>query len=113
MEDQAQGKRAALVLGFLLARDLRDFLGSADRAADALGPTHLFTEQVDLDALRQKIANNQLGGKALAMVRTTTEEVVRGGNLAALNYRFEPMGPYPAGASAHATGQRRSGQGAS
>jgi len=35
------------------------------------------------------------------MVRTTTEEVVRGGNLAALNYRFEPMGPYPTGASAH------------
>jgi hypothetical protein len=40
-------------------------------------------KQVDLEILRQKIAN-YVGSRGLEMVKTTTDEVVKVGNLAAL-----------------------------
>jgi hypothetical protein len=53
-------------------------------------------KEVDLDALREKIARH-VSRKGLAMVKTTTEEVVKVGNLAALKYLFELIGVYPGG----------------
>lgn len=53
-------------------------------------------KQIDLEALREKIARH-VSRKSLAMVRTTTEEVVKVGNLAALKYLFELIGVYPSG----------------
>jgi hypothetical protein len=57
-------------------------------------------KEIDLEALRERIARH-VSRKGLAMVKTTTEEVVKVGNLAALKYLFELIGVYP-GASASA-----------
>jgi hypothetical protein len=51
-------------------------------------------KQVDLEILRRKIAN-YVGSRGLEMVKTTTDEVVKVGNLAALKYLFELIGVYP------------------
>jgi hypothetical protein len=51
-------------------------------------------KQVDLEALRQKIAKH-VGGRSLPMVKTATNEVVKTGNIAALKYLFELIGLYP------------------
>jgi hypothetical protein len=56
---------------------------------------------VDLDALRQRITN-QVGGKAVEMVKTATEECAKVGNLSALKYLFEVIGLYPPSATANA-----------
>jgi len=58
-------------------------------------------KQVDLDSLRQKIANH-VGEKTMAMLRTTTDECVKVGNLSAMKYLFEVIGLYPASATANA-----------
>jgi hypothetical protein len=58
-------------------------------------------KQVDLDSLRQKIANH-VGGKTMAMLRTTTDECVKVGNLSAIKYLFEVIGLCPASATANA-----------
>jgi len=56
-------------------------------------------KQVDLDALRRKIAN-LVGNKALLMVKTSTDEAVKVGDLSAMKYLFELIGLYPASADA-------------
>jgi hypothetical protein len=53
--------------------------------------------------LRQKIANH-VGGRGMAMVKTTTEEVIKVGNLSALKYLFEVIGLYPPAAGSSAEG---------
>ena len=53
------------------------------------------SKQVDLDALRRKIAN-YVGAKALPMVKTATDEAVKVGNLQSLKYLFELIGLHPA-----------------
>lgn len=54
-------------------------------------------KQVDLEVLRHKIVNF-VGGKALAMVKATTEEAVKVGDLSAMKYLFELIGLHPAAA---------------
>jgi hypothetical protein len=51
-------------------------------------------KQVDLEALRQKIAN-YVGSKGFQMVKTTTEDAMKVGNLSSLKYLFEMIGLYP------------------
>ncbi len=58
-------------------------------------------KQVDLDALRQKVVNH-VGGKTMAMLKTTTDECVKVGNLSAMKYLFEVIGLYPPSAAADA-----------
>lgn len=64
--------------------------GQSGRSAGCAGSR----KQVDLDALRQKIAN-YVGSKGLEMVRTATDEAVKVGNLSSLKYLFEMIGLYP------------------
>lgn len=56
-------------------------------------------KQVDLDGLRRKIAN-YVGGKALLMVKTSTDEAVKVGDLSAMKYLFELIGLHPASPNA-------------
>ena len=56
-------------------------------------------KQVDLDALRRRIANC-VGAKALQMVKTSRDEAVKVGDLSAMKYLFELIGLYPASANA-------------
>lgn len=56
-------------------------------------------KQIDLDVLRQKIAN-YVGAKALLMVKTATEEAVKVSDLSAMKYLFELIGLHPAIVSA-------------
>jgi hypothetical protein len=56
-------------------------------------------KQVDLEALRQKIAN-YVGSNGFEMVRAATEEAVKVGNLSSLKYLFEMIGLYPSTATA-------------
>jgi len=65
-------------------------------------------KQVDLDGLRRKIAN-LVGGKALLMVKTSTDEAVKVGDLSAMKYLFELIGLHPA--SPNATGNTESDDG--
>jgi hypothetical protein len=65
-------------------------------------------KQVDLEGLRRKIAN-LVGGKALLMVKTSTDEAVKVGDLSAMKYLFELIGLYPA--SADSTGHTESDEG--
>jgi hypothetical protein len=65
-------------------------------------------KQVDLDGLRRKIAN-LVGGKALLMVKTSTNEAVKVGDLSTMKYLFELIGLHPA--SADATGDQESDDG--
>jgi len=52
-------------------------------------------KQVDLEVLRQKIAN-RVGNKALGMVSSTINEVGKG-HYPAMKYLFEMIGLYPEG----------------
>src|SRR6266545_7888007 len=72
---------------------------TAGRTGKGGGSTTTSRKQMDLDALRQKVANH-VGGKTMAMLRTTTEECVKVGNLSALKYLFEVIGLYPPSAAA-------------
>lgn len=56
-------------------------------------------KQVDLDGLRRKIAN-LVGSKALLMVKTSTDEAVKVGDLSAMKYLFELIGLHPASPNA-------------
>jgi hypothetical protein len=56
-------------------------------------------KQVDLDGLRRKIANH-VGAKALLMVKASTDEAAKVGDLSAMKYLFELIGLYPASANA-------------
>jgi hypothetical protein len=58
--------------------------------------------------LRRKIAN-YVGGKALLMVKTSTDEAVKVGDLSAMKYLFELIGLHPV--SADATGHKESDDG--
>jgi len=50
--------------------------------------------------LRQRIINH-VGGKGMELVKTTTGECVKVGNLSALKYLFEGIGLYPPSATAN------------
>jgi hypothetical protein len=56
-------------------------------------------KQVDMDGLRRKITN-LVGGKALLMVKTSTDEAVKVGDLSAMKYLFELIGLHPASPNA-------------
>jgi hypothetical protein len=75
---------------------MRNAKGKTSERAGTTGGTAATRKEVDLDALREKIARH-VSRKGLAMVKTTTEEVVKVGNLAALKYLFELIGVYPGG----------------
>lgn len=66
--------------------------GKAGKTVSAAAATGM---QVDLDSLRQKIAN-YVGSKALLMVQTATEEAVKVSDLSAMKYLFELIGLHPA-----------------
>jgi hypothetical protein len=67
--------------------------GKTTRSATGSG------KQLDLDALRRKIAN-RVGAKALLMLKTSTNEAVKVGDLSAMKYLFELIGLHPASANA-------------
>jgi hypothetical protein len=69
------------------------------RAGKTTGSATGLGKQLDLDALRRKIANC-VGAKALLMVKTSRDEAAKVGDLSAMKYLFELIGLYPASANA-------------
>jgi hypothetical protein len=55
-------------------------------------------KQVDLEALRQRIAN-YVGSKGFQMVKTATEDTMKVANLSSMKYLFEMIGLYPPAAT--------------
>lgn len=59
---------------------------------------------VDLAAVRQKVIN-LVGSNACAMVKTTTDEFKKTGNISTLKYLFEMIGLFPCPAGEEANSQ--------
>ena len=68
--------------------------GKRSRAAKCGGCANKCSRRVDLAAVREKIIK-QVAGCACSMVKTSTDECKKTGNISTMKYLFEAIGLFP------------------